>query len=355
MLCYRYRPVTEMQVMGALPAARVSQGYPFAITGVDYCGPFYITQQIRGRSPIKVYVALFICFSVKAVHLELVPDLTTNAFIAALKRFISRRGKCTTIFSDNATNFIGANRELKELLQLFLSEQHNTLVFEACRQEGIEWKFIPPRSPHFGGLWESVVKQAKYYLRRAIGSHIVAFDELHTVCCQAEAIINSRPLTPISSDPNDLSPLTPAHFLIGRPLTTFPEPSTVNINPASLKRYHILRYIQQYFWDRWRNEYLKTLQQRTKWTIVQPNLKPNDLVLIKENSTPPLKWPMGRIIDTNPGDDSHVRVVLVKTGEGTFKRAVTNLCKLPIETPVQSNIESCASKGGECLVANINT
>ncbi|XP_075168994.1 uncharacterized protein LOC142241135 isoform X1 [Haematobia irritans] len=281
---------------------------------------------------------------VKAVHLELVPDLTTNAFIAALKRFISRRGYCSTIYSDNATNFIGANRELKDLLKLFLTQNHNQLVEECCRSLGIEWKFIPPRSPHFGGLWESAVKKAKYYLRRAIGTHILTFDELHTVTCQAEAIINSRPLTPISSDPNDLHPLTPAHFLVGRPLTTIPEPSQINENPSSLKRYHILRWIHQTFWDRWRNEYLNTIQQKTKWAGSRQNLQLNDLVLIKEDTSPPLKWPMGRIVATHPGEDGFVSVVTVRTIDGTFKRAVAKLCKLPIET-AETNIESKLPRG----------
>ncbi|XP_036322125.1 uncharacterized protein LOC118736133 [Rhagoletis pomonella] len=115
--------------------------------------------------------------SSKAVHLELVPDLTSAAFIAALKHFIARRGRCRVIYSDNATNYVGANREL---LQQFMSQQHNDEVQQACCAEGIEWKCIPPRSPHFGGLWESAVKQPKHYLRRAIGAHILTQDELRT-------------------------------------------------------------------------------------------------------------------------------------------------------------------------------
>ncbi|XP_017462434.1 PREDICTED: uncharacterized protein LOC108355812, partial [Rhagoletis zephyria] len=166
------------QVMVSLPKDRVTQPSPFEVTGVDYCGPLLMTQQIRGKSPIKVYLAVFICFSSKAVHLELVPDLTSAAFIAALKRFIARRGRCRVIYSDNATNYVGANRELRELLQQFMSQQHNDEVQQACCAEGIEWKCIPPRSPHFGGLWESAVKQPKHYLRRAIGAHILTQDEL---------------------------------------------------------------------------------------------------------------------------------------------------------------------------------
>ncbi|XP_065356187.1 uncharacterized protein LOC135950580 [Calliphora vicina] len=317
--------------MAALPADRVQAAFPFQVSGVDYCGPFYLTQKVRDRAPIKGYISLFICFSTKAIHMELVPDLTTNAFIAALRRFISRRGRCSTIYSDNATNFIGANKELKVMLQDFLSEEHSSALREACQQEGITWAFIPPRSPHFGGLWESGVKQAKHYLRRAIGKYILTYDELNTVICQTEAILNSRPLTPLSSDPNDLRPLTPAHFLIGRPLAALPEPNLCTINPASLKSYKLIQWIQQQFWERWRKEYLNCLQQKTKWTVTSPNIQVNDLVLLKDGNIPPLRWPLARVIAVNPGDDGFVRVATVKSNEGVFKRAITKLCKLPLE------------------------
>ncbi|XP_037827391.1 uncharacterized protein LOC119615458, partial [Lucilia sericata] len=291
-----YRPKLQEQVMAALPADRVQASFPFQVSGVDYCGPFQITQ--------------------RAIHMELVPDLTTIAFIAALRRFISRRGRCATIYSDNATNFIGANKELKAMLSDFLSEEHIEVVREACLSEGITWNFIPPRSPHFGGLWESGVKQAKHYLRRAIGKHILTYDELNTVVCQTEAILNSRPLTPLSSDPNDLRPLTPAHFLIGRPLTSLPEPNLCTVNPSSLKSYKLIQWIQQHFWERWRKEYLNCLQQKLKWNTASPNIEINDLVLLKDDNIPPLKWPLARVIAVNPGDDGFVRVATVKSKDG---------------------------------------
>ncbi|XP_017483674.1 PREDICTED: uncharacterized protein LOC108372479, partial [Rhagoletis zephyria] len=172
-LCYRNKPQLQEQLMGALPRERVEPSHPFAVTGIDYCGPFLITQRVR-------------------VHLELVPDLTTMAFIAALKRFIARRGRCHTMFSDNATNFVRANRELKEMLTSFKSQQHIAAVEGFMVEEGIIWKFIPPRSPHFGGLWEGAVKQAKFYLRRTVGTNILCFDELHTIPLIIFAFIDSK-------------------------------------------------------------------------------------------------------------------------------------------------------------------
>ncbi|XP_017470269.1 PREDICTED: uncharacterized protein LOC108361969 isoform X1 [Rhagoletis zephyria] len=195
-ICYRLRPVVTEQIMGALPSQRISPSHPFETTGIDYCGPVLMTQKIRGRAAIKVYIAVFICFSTKAIHLEVVPDLSTAAFIAALKRFVARRGRCRLIYSDNATNFLGASRELRHLLEAFVTQQHINSVENFCREEGILWKFIPPRSPHFGGLWESAVKNAKHYLRRSIGNHILSYDELHTVVCQAEAMGVPSPLSP---------------------------------------------------------------------------------------------------------------------------------------------------------------
>ncbi|XP_054727367.1 uncharacterized protein LOC129237025 [Anastrepha obliqua] len=316
--------------MGHLPADRVQQTYPFEVTGVDYCGPVLITQRIRGRSPIKSYIAVFICFVTKAVHLEVVPNLSTQAFISTLKRFIARRGKSRKIVSNNATNFVGANRELRQLLSAFVTKEHVEEVQRTCLENEIEWQFIPPRSPHFGGLWESAVKLAKYFLRRAIGTTTLTLDELQTVCCQSEAIINSRPLTPMSTDANDMRPLTPAHFLIGRPLTTIPDSNSLGRNDNLLKRYQIVQQIHQSFWERWHCEYLKNLQQRTKWKTESQNLQTNDMVLIKEENTPPLKWTTGRITEVKPGDDGRVRVVVVKTRNGLQTRAISKICKLPV-------------------------
>ncbi|XP_067122550.1 uncharacterized protein [Centruroides vittatus] len=153
----------------------------------------------------------------KAVHLEVVSDLTTTAFIAALRRFTSRRGKPTDIFSDNGTNFVGANNELRELLQFLNKDSTKQEVISTSCNQGISWHFIPPHSPHFGGLWESNIKSAKKHMRRIIGNQIFTYKELTTVFYQIEACLNSRPLTPISEDPNELAALTLVHFFLGKP------------------------------------------------------------------------------------------------------------------------------------------
>ncbi|XP_033179288.1 uncharacterized protein LOC117152278 [Bombus impatiens] len=163
---------------------------------------------------IKVYVAIFLCLAVKAVHIEFVDDLTSEAFIAALRRFIARRGYCSTIHSDNGTNFRGASNELRELHDLLQSDDHKEKVTAFLADKQIEWRFIPPHSPHFGGLWEAAVKSLKRHLRRVASNELLTSEQLNTLIREA-AVLNSHPQTPISTDPNDFLVLTPGHFLIG--------------------------------------------------------------------------------------------------------------------------------------------
>ncbi|XP_036346924.1 uncharacterized protein LOC118756260 [Rhagoletis pomonella] len=179
--CFHVKPKLMEHLMGNLPSERVQCNRAFLITGVDFCGPFFYNSDVRNRPPGKCYVCIFICFVTKAVHLELVKDLSTSSFIAALNRFICMRGRPQTIWSDNATNFVGAKNELLELRNLFLSQQHLKVVHEQCANDGIDWKLIPPRSPHFGGLWEAAVKMAKYHFHRVVGLSTLNFEELRTL------------------------------------------------------------------------------------------------------------------------------------------------------------------------------
>ncbi|KAL7287014.1 hypothetical protein TKK_0018807 [Trichogramma kaykai] len=286
--CARYTNQPIQAQMADLPSCRVTGIKPFLTTGVDYAGPIRITPiRRRGVKPQKAYMCLFVCTAVKAIHLELVSDMTSTAFIAAFNRFIARR----------------------------------------------EWSFIPPSAPHFGGLWEAGVRSVKSHLRRVIGDTVLTFEELSTLLCKIEACLNSRPLTELSYNPKDKLPLTPGHFLVGEPTTSIPEPNLINEKISPANRWDMISKLRDIFWKRWRKEYLQTLQKRVKWLRPQPNVLKDSIVLLSEEKVPPSQWPLGRVIETIKGKDNIVRVVKIKIGSKILTRPVVKLCLMPIPTP----------------------
>lgn len=319
--------------MGDLPSNRVTQTRPFLNAGIDYCRPFYIKERkFRNRGTIKVYACIFICFASKAVHIELVSDLTTEAFIGSLRRFFARRGLSANLYSDNATNFIGAKNEIEAWAKLIQSKSHNDDVINFLTIKGIRWHFIPPRSPHFGGLWEAAVKSFKHHFYRIVGDKLFTYEELETYTCEIEAILNSRPITPLSDDPNDFRALTPAHFLIGDTLTNLSSPDFTNETTNRLSSWQHVQYVKQHFWKRWYKEYLNQLNVRSKWQLRTPeDIKIGSMVLLKEDNKPPFQWPLGRICEVFPGADGKVRVISVKTISGTYKRSITRVAPLPLD------------------------
>ncbi|XP_062714177.1 uncharacterized protein LOC134290960 [Aedes albopictus] len=234
--------------MGNLPLERVSRAPAFQRVGIDYCGPFELQPATRKGAPVKCYLCLFVCLVCKAVHVEVVMDLTSEAFLAALRRFVARRGRPEMILCDNASNFVGARRELNELHRLFQQQQFQERVSTSAMRDLIEFKFIPARSPNFGGLWEAAVKSLKGHMRRVVGNRTLKLDEMHTVVTQIEACFNSRPLTPLSNDPRDLEVLTPGYFLIQRPLTAIPEPSLSEVPEGRLSRWQRVQSYSQQIW-----------------------------------------------------------------------------------------------------------
>ncbi|XP_011858918.1 PREDICTED: uncharacterized protein LOC105556434 [Vollenhovia emeryi] len=329
--CYRFNNDTIKYKMGNLPQVRVREAIPFANTGVDFCGPFYIKEKKhRNRIRIKVYVCIFVCMTIKAVHFEVVSDLASDGFLAALRRFISRRGIPAQVYSDNGTNFVGANNQLREMYALFNSGKHKNTVDRFACENQIKWHFIPPAAPHFGGLWESTVKLFKHHFKRVVGDALFTFEELNTLVVEIEGILNSRPITSLSPDPNDLLALTPGHYLIGKPITALPEKELSSVPANRLTVWQHIVKVRQDFWARWHLEYLSELQKRTTWIKDGPELKAGTVVLLKEKNTPCAQWALGRILTVHPGEDGVVRAATVKTTSGETKRATKQMCPLPI-------------------------
>lgn len=328
--CFRYLATSLKQLMGQLPAPRVNIAHPFAHTGIDYAGPFSILQRRSpGRPQLsKGYICLFVCLATKAIHIELVGDMTANTFLAALNRFIARRGLPSDLYSDNGTYFNRAatdiDLETKRVIKAHTADAASSLVHKA-----IQWHFIPPAAPHFGGLWEAGVKSTKYHLKRIIGDGLCTYEELTTILCQIEGCLNSRPLCPVSSNPDDFEILTPGHFLIGRPLCSRPQPSVLETPTNRLTYWQRILQTTERFWKQWQSEYLSRLQQRPKWTTPSPNIQVGELVLLKEDNSPPAQWKVARITEVHTGPDDQVRVVTLKTPTSILKRPITKICRLP--------------------------
>jgi len=316
-------------MMGQLPFERVTPGCVFEKVGVDYAGPFHIKHGIRKPTLVKAYVCIIISLSVKAVHLEVVSGFTSESFIATLRRFIARRGHPSLIWSDNGTNFVGANRELKELYEFLIQQRASGTISEFCTARNVEWRFIPERGPNFGGLWEASVKSAKTHLKRVMGPIRFTFEELTTVMAQVEACLNSRPLVSAGSPDDDaIEVLTPGHFLIGQPLCALPDPAISFRSTSLLRRWHLCQNLTHHFWQRWSSEYLTTLNKFNKWHCPSRNLTVGDVVVLKEESIIPTKWPLARVIQVHPGKDGLVRVATVRTEKGTYKRPVSKIALL---------------------------
>ena len=325
--CQAIHAKPRVPQMAPLPLSRSSKPLKtFLHVGVDFTGHF-LCKQGRGKAKEKRYVALFTCLHSRAVHLEMVSKLETSNFQGTLTRFAARRGTPTTIYCDNATNFHGAAREIKDLI----NKMDQDAISEYTRKSGFEFKWIPPRSPHMGGAWESLIKSAKRALRATLGPKEFTDWELYTALCQVEDIINSRPLCFVNSDPNDFSVLTPNMFLTGRQDNqVFPDSvDTTTFNASDPKlRWRYIMSASAHMWSRWQKEILPTIGTRSKWIQDNRNYEVLDECLLIDPSLPRYKWQPGRIVEVVPGRDGRVRSVVLRTETGEIHTNVHRLIPL---------------------------
>ena len=286
------KPVAPL--MADLPTERLSiKQQPFTYTGVDYFGPIYVkfSKKTRSNQAIaKRYGVIFTCLTVRAVHIELASDLTTEVFLLTLRRFIARRGKPKEILSDNGSNFIGADRQLREAL----GKLGQRKIYNDLSSQNIIWKFNAPLSPWKGGAWESMVKLTKKAMKAVMKDRTYHEESLITLLCEIEAMLNSRPLLPCSNDPSDFDALTPNDFIIEK-FDNFAPGDFNEDDISSRKKFKSVQSYSNEFWRRFIKEYITSLNKRTKWFRDQRNFEVGDLVLIHQNNIPRSHWPLGRI------------------------------------------------------------
>lgn len=329
--CYIRRSKPFPPLMGALPPPRLMHHLrPFTHCGLDYFGPMTITV---GRRHEKRYGAIFTCLSTRAIHLELAASLTADSAIMALQRMTARRGQPAALYSDNGTNFHGADAEIKDAV---ISLNQDPRMLDAVATQGIEWHFIPPVTPHMGGAWERLVRSVKRALGATLKERAPREETLLTALAEAEFVVNNRPLTHISTDPRDEAPLTPNHFLLGS-AGKRPQLSLYDKNEEDIclrRQWRIGQQLADMFWRRWLREYLPTMAARQKWHHPTTPLKKDDLVVIMDPALPRNSWPRGRIIEATPAADGQVRTARVQTSTGTYLRPATKLAViLPAPTP----------------------
>lgn len=316
--CKNRNAMPKPPLMGQLPIDRLSPYLrPFTYTGVDYLGPFMVS---IGRRSEKRWVALFTCMTMRAIHVELAKDLSTDAVILCIRNFINRRGLPTRIRSDRGTNFVGASKEMFVL--------DGTRLADECTRHGIDWEFNTPANPSAGGAWERMVRCVKNVLAFTLKEKAPQVETLYSLLIEAENLVNSRPLTHLPIDNSDSEPLTPNHFLLGSP--NIIQTPAVNEKVCLRKQWQILQQLKQTFWRRWVLEYLPDLTRRTKWYQPVEPLKVGDVVVICDDNEARGEWKRGIVEEVFMAADGQVRSAVVRTSVGRLRRPASKLAVLDV-------------------------
>ena len=321
-VCRRQRGKMIEQKMANLPIERVlPDEAPFTNVGIDYFGPINVK---RGRSTLKRYGVIFTCLTSRAIHLEVANTLDTDSCINAIRRFICRRGQVLSIRSDNGTNFVGANREMREALAAL----NDNRIQGALVQDGVTWNFNPPAASHHGGVWERLISSVRTVLHSVLCQQSLDDEGLQTVFCEVEAILNSRPITTVSDEVNDLEALTPNHILLLKGKPALPPGLFDKKDLYIRRRWRQVQYIADLFWKRWISEYLPLMQERQKWSRERRSLTPGDVVIVADSTAPRGSWMMGKVLEVKSDARGLVRTVRLKTKNSVLERPVTKLCLL---------------------------
>ena len=320
LVCKMLFAAPRPQRMADLPSDRLQAGKPpFTNAGIDCFGPFYVK---RGRSQEKRYCLLLTCLVTRAVHIEVLHSLDSSSFLQGFMRFVCRRGEPSIVRCDNGTNFVGGSRELTESVS-----DWNSKVQQHFLQRNIQWLFNPPLASHMGGAWERQIRSVRRVLNAIMRDGVVDDERLLTVMCEAEAIINGRPMTVVSSDPKDAEPLTPNHLLLLRGGRSLP-PGAFTMRDVYTRRWRHAQFLADEFWRRWVSEYIGNIQHRQRWLHPERNFKIGDIVLVADEQSPRNCWPLARVTEVFSGDDGHVRSVTITTRTSSYRRPVNKICLL---------------------------
>ena len=309
--CRKLRGIPQEQKMADLPEDRLEPAPPFTFSAVDYFGPWYVKD---GRRELKCYGVLFTCLSSRAIHLEVSNTMTTDSFLNAYRRFVGRCGPVRQLRSDQGLNFIGAMNELQQAI----SEIDNDRIREELLTNNCDWvefKVNVPHASYMGGVWERQIRSVRNVLASILERHGTQLDDesLRTFMVEAEAIVNCRPLTIDTINSSQCpEPLTTNHLLTMKSKVVMPPPGDFQQADLYLsKRWRHVQYLANEFLNRWKKEFLQSLQLRQKWIPVQRNLQVDDIVIVKHESLPRNCWKLGPVDETYPNDDGLIRKVRV--------------------------------------------
>lgn len=309
--CRRYKAKKADAIPGCLPRERVKEANVFEVLGIDYIGPLFL------KNTQKAWICLFTCAVYRAIHLELTTSLSTEAFLQVLRRFIARRGRPSIIFTDNGTNFVGARNLLRKI------DWEKVKQFSSSQK--IEWRLNPPSAAWWGGWWERLVRMVKNLLKRTLKKACLSYEEMNTILCDIEAVINARPLTYLAEDPTQLKPLTPLMFLQEIPRNDVSDLDKIDVNLNRRMKYN--QNLRNELRKRFRSEYLGQLSRRMTKNRKVP-VQVGDIVLVGQDNRKRLDWPLARVIKVFPGKDKIVRVAKVKTATGELMRPIQRLYPL---------------------------
>jgi hypothetical protein len=344
-ICRKLRGRNQDQKMANLPVDRLQPVPPFTYCGMDCFGPFYVKE---GRKELKKYGLLLTCMTCRAIHLEMLDDMSTDALINGIRCFVALRGPVRQIRCDHGSNFIGAERALQEAfkeireddVRKFLAKNHCDFVMNS------------PASSHMGGVWERQIRTTRSILNTLLNHHKARLDSssLRTFLYEAMAIVNSRPLSVDNlADPHGPSPISPNHLLTMKSKVILPPPGKFESNDIyARKRWRQVQYLADQFWSRWKREYILQLQERQKWMSKKRNMAIGDIVIIKDEDLFRGNWKLGKVVEIMVDLDGLVRKVKVLVADPTIlkKGQWTNKSTI-LERPVHKLVlllESSLSK-----------